>query len=179
MAYEIKRFPYEGTVDADGHILEPPDLWETYLEEKYRARALRIQVDNDGYEYLEINGQPSKRSRKGSLGLLGAMGEENMRPSPDRRYADNFPFGASDARDRLSLMEQENLEYSLLYPTLGLLWEVELTDPELSLAYCRAYNRWIADFCRDSGGKLVPIAQLTLLDVEGSVQELELSLIHI
>jgi len=173
MAYEIKRFPYEGTVDADGHILEPPDLWETYLEEKYRARALRIQVDNDGYEYLEINGQPSQRSRKGSLGLLGAMGEENMRPSPDRRYADNFPFGASDARDRLSLMEQENLEYSLLYPTLGLLWEVELTDPELSLAYCRAYNRWIADFCRDSGGKLVPIAQLTLLDVEGSVQELE------
>ena len=173
MAYEIKRFPYEGTVDADGHILEPPDLWETYLEEKYRARALRIQVDNDGYEYLEINGQPSKRSRKGSLGLLGAMGEENMRPSPDRRYADNLPFGASNARDRLSLMEQENLEYSLLYPTLGLLWEVELTDPELSLAYCRAYNRWIADFCRDSGGKLVPIAQLTLLDVEGSVQELE------
>ena len=173
MAYEIKRFPYEGTVDADGHVLEPPDLWETYLEEKYRARALRIQVDNDGYEYLEINGQPSKRSRKGSLGLLGAMGEENMRPSPDRRYADNFPFGASDARERLSLMEQENLEYSLLYPTLGLLWEVELTDPELSLAYCRAYNRWIADFCRDSGGKLVPIAQLTLLDVEGSVQELE------
>jgi predicted TIM-barrel fold metal-dependent hydrolase len=173
MAYEIKRFPYEGTVDADGHILEPPDLWETYLEEKYRARALRIQVDNDGYEYLEINGQPSKRSRKGSLGLLGAMGEENMRPSPDRRYADNFPFGASNARDRLFLMEQENLEYSLLYPTLGLLWEVELTDPELSLAYCRAYNRWIADFCRDSGGKLVPIAQLTLLDVEGSVQELE------
>ena len=173
MAYEIKRFPYDGTVDADGHILEPPDLWETYLEEKYRARALRIQVDSDGYEYLEIDGQPSKRSRKGSLGLLGAMGEENMRPSPDRRYADHFPFGASDAAERLSLMQQENLEYSLLYPTIGLLWEVELTDPELSLAYCRAYNRWIADFCRDSGGRLVPIAQLTLLDIEGSVLELE------
>lgn len=173
MAYEIKRFPYDGTVDADGHILEPPDLWETYLEEKYRPRALRIQVDDAGYEYLEIDGQPSQRSRNGSLGLLGAMGEENMRPSPDRRYADNFPFGASNAADRLSLMQQENLEYCLLYPTIGLLWEVEVTDPELSLAYCRAYNRWIADFCRDSGGKLVPIAQLTLLDVAGSVRELE------
>jgi predicted TIM-barrel fold metal-dependent hydrolase len=173
MAYEIKRFPYDGTVDADGHILEPPDLWETYLEKKYRPRALRIQVDDACYEYLEIDGQPSQRSRKGSLGLLGAMGEENMRPSPDRRYADNFPFGASNAADRLSLMQQENLEYCLLYPTIGLLWEVEVTDPELSLAYCRAYNRWIADFCRDSGGKLVPIAQLTLLDVAGSVRELE------
>jgi predicted TIM-barrel fold metal-dependent hydrolase len=60
-----------------------------------------------------------------------------------------------------------------LYPTLGLLWECELQDPELSLAYARAYNRWIADFCRDSGGRLVPIAQLTLLDIDGSVAELE------
>jgi len=173
MAYEIKRFPFDGTVDADGHILEPADLWENYLEEKYQARALRIQVDDDGYEYLEIDQKPSKRSRKGSLGLLGAMGEDDMRPRPDRRYSDNMPFGSCNPGERLALMTQENLEHSLLYPTIGLLWEVELTDPELSLAYCRAYNRWIADFCRDSGGKLVPIAQLTLLDVEGSVAELE------
>jgi predicted TIM-barrel fold metal-dependent hydrolase len=173
MTYEIKKFPFDGTVDADGHILEPPDLWETYLEEKYRSRALRIGVDDDGFEYLEIDQQPSKRSRRGSLGLLGAMGNEDMRPRADRRYADNMPFGSCDPSERLDLMKQENLECCLLYPTIGLLWEVELTDPELSLAYCRAYNRWIADFCRDSGGRLVPIAQLTLLDVAGSVTELE------
>ncbi|MGE0624315.1 MAG: amidohydrolase family protein [Pseudomonadales bacterium] len=173
MAYEIKRFPFDGTVDADGHILEPADLWENYLEEKYKPRALRIRVDDEGYEYLEIDRTPSKRSRRGSLGLLGAMGEADMRPRPDRRYSDNIPFGAGDPTERLELMAQENLEYCLLYPTIGLLWEVELTDPELSLAYCRAYNRWIADFCRNSGGRLIPIAQLTLLDVEGSVAELE------
>ncbi|TVS14799.1 MAG: amidohydrolase [Gammaproteobacteria bacterium] len=173
MGYEIKRFPYAGTVDADGHILEPPDLWETYLEERYRDRALRIRVDDEGYEYLEIDRRPSQRSTKGSLGLLGAMGSDDMRPSPERRYADSMPFGACDAKQRLELLDEENLEAALLYPTLGLLWEVELTDPELSLAYCRAYNRWIADFCRDSGGRLVPIAQLTLLDPEGSAAELE------
>ncbi len=81
MAYEIKRFPYAGTIDADGHVLEPPDLWENYLEAKYRDRALRIRVDDDGFEYLEINGQPSARSNKGSLGMLGAMGEDDMRPA--------------------------------------------------------------------------------------------------
>jgi len=27
---------------ADGHILEPPDLWEKYLEAKYRPRAIKI-----------------------------------------------------------------------------------------------------------------------------------------
>ena len=161
MAYEIKRFPYDRTVDADGHILEPADLWENYLEKKYLDRALRIKVDDEGLEYLEINGQPSKRTAKGSLAIMGAMGEENLRPSPDRRYSDNMPFGACNAVERLSLMDQENLDLCLLYPTIGLLWECELTDPELSLAYIRAYNRWIADFCRDSGGRLVPIAQLT------------------
>jgi len=173
MTYEIKRFPYAGTVDADGHVLEPGDLWENYLEDRYKARALRIKVDADGYEYLEIDQRPSQRTVKGSLGILGAMGDEDLRPRPDRRYADNMPFGSSNPGERLELLERENLEASLLYPTIGLLWEVELKDPELSLAYARAYNRWIADFCRRSRGRLVPIAQLTLLDPEGSAAELE------
>ena len=173
MAYEIKRFPYPGTIDADGHVLEPGDLWENYLEERYRARALRIRVDDEGYEYLEIDQRPSQRTVRGSLGILGAMGDEDLRPRPDRRYADNMPFGSSNADERLQLLKQENLEATLLYPTIGLLWEVELEDPELSLAYARAYNRWIADFCRTSSGRLVPIAQLTLLDPEGSAAELE------
>ncbi len=173
MAYEIKRFPYPGTVDADGHVLEPANLWRDYLPAKFQDRALHIAVDDDGYEFLMIDNVPSKRSRRGSLGLLGAMGEDDQRPRPDRRYEDSMPFGACNAAQRISLLDQENLEASLLYPTLGLLWECELTDPELSLAYVTAYNRWIADFCRGSGGRLVPIAQLTLLDPEGSARELE------
>ncbi|TDJ65532.1 MAG: amidohydrolase [Proteobacteria bacterium] len=173
MAYKVKRFPYDGTIDADGHVLEPPDLWENYLESQYRVRALRIKVDDDGFEYLEIDRRPSKRTNKGYLGTLGAMGSDDMRPHPDRRYADNIPYGACDMNERLSLLDKENLDKALLYPTIGLLWECEVTDPALSLAYARAYNRWIADFCRDSGGRLIPIAQLTLLDPEGSAVELE------
>ena len=173
MPYEIKRFPYDGTIDADGHVLEPADLWETYLEKEFKERALRIKVDDNGLEYLEINGAPSKFTRNGSLGIMGAMGEESLMPSPDRRYADNMPLGACNPSDRLSLMDQENLECVLLYPTIGLLWEVEETDPSISLAYARAYNRWIADFCRNSSGRLVPVAMLTLLDPIGSAEELE------
>jgi hypothetical protein len=29
-------------IDADGHILEPPDLWLKYIELKYRERAPRL-----------------------------------------------------------------------------------------------------------------------------------------
>jgi predicted TIM-barrel fold metal-dependent hydrolase len=173
MAYEIVRFRYDGAIDADGHVLEPPTLWEEYLEPRYRERALRVRVDADGLEYLEIAGRPSERTNRGTLGLMGAMGDPDARPSPDRRYADSMPFGAGDPAERLELLARENLEKCVLYPTLGLLWECELDDPELTLAYQRAYNRWIADFCRGSAGRLVPVAQLTLLDPEGSAAELE------
>lgn len=171
--YEVKRFPYDGTIDADGHVLEPAWLWEKYLEEKYRERAIRIKTDADGLEYLELDGRPSERTVKGALGLMGAMGDENARPSPERRYMDHVPYGAGDPRERIDLLDRENLQVSLLYPTIQLLWECEVTDPEISLAYCRAYNRWIADFCRDSGGRLVPIAHLPLGDPEGAATELE------
>jgi predicted TIM-barrel fold metal-dependent hydrolase len=173
MPYEILRFPHAGTVDADGHILEPDTLWEEHLEEKHRPRALRIRTDDQGLEYLELDGRPSQRTNKGFLGLLGAMGEDNPKRSPDRRYMDNIPFGGGDPAERLELLERENLEQTILYPTLGLLWECEVEDPELTVAYQRAYNRWIAEFCRDSGGRLVPIAHLSLLDPVAAAAELE------
>lgn len=173
MAYEVKRFAYDGTIDADGHILEPAGLWEELLESRYADRAIRIRVDDRGLEYLELDGRPSERTVKGVLGLMGAMGDADARPGPDRRYQDNIPFGAGNRDERLKLLDAENLDGALLYPTLGLLWECEVTDADLSLAYMRAYNRWIADFCRGSGGRLVPIAHLTLLDPAGSAAELE------
>jgi len=171
--YEVKRFPYDATVDADGHVLEPAWLWERYLEARYLDRALRITDDDDGLEQLELDGRPSARTRRGVLGLMGAMGDPDARPGPDRRYMDHIPFGAGDPGQRVALLDQEHLDASLLYPTIGLLWECEVTDPELSLAYARAYNRWIADFCRDSGGRLVAIAHLSLLDAAGAAAELE------
>ena len=51
--HETHRLSFEHAVDADGHILEPPDLWETYLEPQYRDRPLRIVLDENGLEELE------------------------------------------------------------------------------------------------------------------------------
>jgi hypothetical protein len=31
-----------GAIDADGHLLEPPDLWEKYIDPRYRDRAIRV-----------------------------------------------------------------------------------------------------------------------------------------
>jgi predicted TIM-barrel fold metal-dependent hydrolase len=169
--YQITRFPYDGTIDADGHLLEPDWLWRQYLDPGFGERMMSIEVDADGLEYLQIDGRPSERTVRGVISLMGAMGEDDPRPSPDRRYMEHIPFGAGDPAERVSLLQQEHLDAVLLYGTVELLWECEVTDPGLTDAYCRAYNRWIADFCRDSGA-LHAVAHLSLLDPAAAAAEL-------
>ena len=173
--HETRTLAFEGAVDADGHILEPPDLWETYLEPKYRDRALRIVQDENGLEELEIGGRRSKLSRKGMPSTLGSMGDPDFRAiqfDPDRTYVREAPFGSMDPDERLKLLDAEHIDAAILYTTIGLLWESELEDPELSQAYTRAYNRWICEFCSGSP-RLVPTAHLTLGDPEAAARELE------
>ena len=163
----VHHLKHKGAVDADGHVLEDAGLWDHYIEAKYRDRALRMKRDAQGLEYLEIGGLPSKRTRKGYPATLGRMGQKDLdafTPHPDKTYAANMPYGACNAQERLKLLDAEGLDAAVLYPTLGILWEAELSDVELSQAYCRAYNRWIADFCRELKGRLIPIAHLSLGD---------------
>ena len=70
------KFPYSGTVDADGHILEPPDTWEKYIDPKYKDRTIRLRTNEDGLEVLELNGRPAKYSQPGQLAQFGAMGKK-------------------------------------------------------------------------------------------------------
>jgi predicted TIM-barrel fold metal-dependent hydrolase len=166
---------HKGVIDADGHVLEPPDLWQRYIDPKFRDRALVIGTDKNGLEHLELDGRPSKLVRRGFLATLGRMGQtelENFTPHPDKTYVANMPYGAMDADERVRLLDAEGLDATVLYPTLELLWEAEVEDAELAQAYCRAYNRWIADFCRESGGRLIPIAHLSLGDPNAAAQEL-------
>ncbi len=173
--HQTHRVAVDGAVDADGHILEPPDLWETYIDPKFRDRALRIVLDENGLEELEINGQRSKMSRRGFPATLGAMGAPDladMQTNPARTYQGENPYGAMHPQERLDLLDAENIDQVILYTTVGLLWEAELDDPELSQAYTTAYNRWICEFCADNP-RLVPTAHLSLSDPVAAARELE------
>ncbi len=153
----------KGAIDADGHILEPADLWETYLEPKYRDRALRLRTNSDGMEIMEIDGKQSWVGYPGFPGQLGGMGKEDIDPHPEQTYLRGAPFGSMDPKERVARLDKEGLAKAVLYPTLSLLLS-EIKDPELAAAHCRAYNRWIVEFCSESGGRLIPIAQVTLDD---------------
>jgi predicted TIM-barrel fold metal-dependent hydrolase len=173
--HATRHLSHAGAVDADGHILEPPDLWENYLEPKYRDRALRIVLDDDGLEELEIGGQRSHRSKRGFPSTLGAMGDPDLRSmqlDPERTYLREAPFGSMDPQERIKVLDAEGIDAVVLYTTIGLIWECELEDPELSQAYTRAYNRWICEFCAGQD-RLIPTAHLSLSDPDAAAAELE------
>ena len=85
--HETQQLSFAGAVDADGHILEPPDLWETYLEPSFRDRALRFVRDEQGLEALEIGGRPSVMSRRG---FPSSGGGPRTSRTPSLRAAANF-----------------------------------------------------------------------------------------
>lgn len=167
---------YHNIIDADGHILEPPDIWEKYIDPQYRDRAIRVRVDSEGEEYLEIGGHPSKFFNIKTFALLGSMGrnaDEMAALMKDSNYIDAAPFGSMYAKERVELLDREGLRASILYPSIGLTWECETEDYGLSLAYAKAYNRWIADFCRDYKDRLIPVAHISLADGQEAANELE------
>ncbi len=173
--HETHAVAADGAVDADGHILEPPDLWETYIDPAFRDRALRIVPDEQGLEELQLDGRRSQMSRRGFPATLGAMGAPDlpaMAKDPGRTYLGESPFGAMDPQERIALLDAEHIDTVILYTTVGLLWEAEVDDPALSQAYTTAYNRWICEFCAGER-RLVPTAHLSLSDPVAAAAELE------
>src|SRR5438876_9943920 len=59
-------------IDADGHILEPIDLWDRYMDPAYRERAPRLIIGDNGKERLLVEGKILGNPK--GLGRLGAVG---------------------------------------------------------------------------------------------------------
>jgi uncharacterized protein len=164
------------TVDSDGHILEPLDLWERYLEPRYRDRAIRRRLNEKGYEYLEFDREPMFLP----AGTMGGWGgaymdiKELMIPGKLTYWesAQRTP-GAIDPDARVREMDEQGIDVAILYPTVGLAWESQVTDPEICAAYCRAYNNYLFDFCSAHPDRLIPIAHVNLRDVNLAVAEVE------
>jgi len=173
---KIDKLKFTGAVDADGHILEAGDLWEKHCEPKYRATAVRMKVDDQGLDYLEIGGRPSRVSRGGTFsgaGLMGQVTRESGEFNPRLHYGEECLLGAMDAQQRMQRLDLEGLDAAVIYPTLGLTWETECEDADYAQAMTRAYNRWIVDWCADSGGRLIPVTHLSLGDPQAAAEELE------
>ncbi|TVS14702.1 MAG: amidohydrolase [Gammaproteobacteria bacterium] len=156
-------------VDCDSHVMEPPDLWERYLEPQFRDRAIRI-VEEGGVEKLIIGGQVVLEQRLAGLGGAHIPREELF--AGGLRYVDGCPPGSWDPAGRAALLDDWGVDRGVLFPTIGIL-PFPTDDMALASAYCRAYNTWQAEFHQSIPDRVLPIAIVNWLDVDAACAELD------
>jgi len=164
--------------DSDSHVVEPPALWEKYLDPEYRIlgrHALWRQEGRTG-AYLKVNGEMFRDSGNPNLprhalwrpgmdwDAIGALDPDVKHPATE---------GASDPQARLADLDAMGVDQALLYPT----WFAEgfflVRDPDVAYALARAYNDWIADFCKAAPERLSAAAILPLQNMDFALEELQ------
>lgn len=180
--------PTSGTddriVDVDGHIVEPPDVWERHIEPRFRENCIRVERRADGMNRWLIRGKPSRvfpallpcePGLNDSLSELSkADRSREILELAQRDYLAGTPRGGYDPDARLAWMREKRIDAALLFPTLGLSWEEDvLDDPDYTYAHMRAYNTWITEYCASDLRRLLAVAQVSLLDVDAGVAEIE------
>lgn len=156
-------------VDCDAHVLEPADLWQTYLEPEFRDRAIRIE-EHDGVEKLIIGEQVVLEGVVAGLG--GAEADKAKLFSGGLSYVRDNPLDSYDPRARAARMDAWGIDQAVMFPTIGIL-PFPTSDQALASAYCRAYNNWMAEFCESVPGRFHAVALVNWYDVESAVSELE------
>src|SRR6267142_2763254 len=158
-------------ISADSHVSEPPDLWATRVDQKYRDRAPRLAVDLPGKEgaYFLYEGYAPHPI---GIGLgAGKSPEELAEFLTKATYADARP-GGWDPAERVKDNDLDGVEADVLYTTLGFraFW---IKDAGLQTDCFRVYNDWLAEYCSYSPKRMVGLPMISLYDPPAGARELE------
>jgi len=156
-------------IDSDQHLYESRTLWTDHIDPGCRDEALAIVDDELGYPWLtwrdrrldvadvQFPGQTAE------LGRLRQRHRENLPPEYD--YDEALPAHYWEPSARLEQLAVMGLDEAVLFPNFGLLWERRLSESLGALtANMTAWNRWCATVVTEGGGRLHPVAHLTLRD---------------
>ncbi|HSJ99677.1 MAG TPA: amidohydrolase family protein [Kofleriaceae bacterium] len=155
--------------DADTHALEPMEMWREYVEPRYRDAVPRLIVDENNIERMVIGDKVMAPGPFpiGGVGVPGGLTDPDSVKSTtwDKAYP-----GGWDAAVRIKDMDAEGIHQTVIYTSVGLFFGGD-EDPQLIGALCRAYNNWIADWCKQAPERFSAMAIVPLMDVEAAVVE--------
>ncbi|HTF94194.1 MAG TPA: amidohydrolase family protein, partial [Verrucomicrobiae bacterium] len=152
-------------IDADTHIDETEATWE-YLrefEQEYKPITQypsRVDPSKNPSRYWLVDGHRQMRF---------VRDDNNTRTTVETREL-------LDVQKRLRDMDAMGTEVQVLYPTLFLMEATE--RPEVSTALRRSYNRWLADRCGESHGRLRWVCLPPLMNMDETIKELQFAKDH-
>jgi len=167
-------------IDADSHFMEPLDLWERYIEPQYRSCCLRFEREPQSGRYVMVINEGKRIDGVGEYSMEDMLGigvgygqKEEGKGLGTFDFTTAFNNTLEDMDQRVQFLDQEGIACQFIYPTLGLLWEGQVSDPELAAAHCRAYNTWTLDVCAGHRDRLYPVGHISLRHPQDAVRELE------
>lgn len=150
-------------VSADGHILEPPDLFLTRLPAHLRDRA--VWEEDFEVEPLVEGGVRDFRH-------LHSPSFEGWTVSRFRHY-DGSP-NTGDPERILDDMDRDGIDVQVMHPNLSL-FGLYSDDHALSMAHARVYIDYVIERFSPHFDRLAPTAPIPLTDVDDAVVEVERS----
>jgi predicted TIM-barrel fold metal-dependent hydrolase len=153
--------------DADAHVDECEETWSYFPKANLEFAPRTIEFGPTSLPEFLIAPSGSRHSREWFI-------DGQIIP---RRYRSDKATGTTEqTRElhnisaRISDMDNLAIGFQVLYPTVFL---SELTlRPDLSVLLCQSYNRWLADRCSASGGRLHWAAILPLISMPEALEEM-------
>ncbi|MEP6626040.1 MAG: amidohydrolase family protein [Acidimicrobiia bacterium] len=158
-------------VDADCHILEPPDIWTNWLPERHRDKAPKLVKDAQGGDawLTGVGGDPDP------IGLTATPGM----PFDEFRWFgvtyDEARTGCYNGAARLEDMDVDGVWAEVLFPPQRTLSHFlgDDDDDDFVLAGVEAYNNFLfEEFCAPDPTRLVGLAQMPSLGIDQAVDGL-------
>ena len=158
-------------VSIDDHLVEPPNIFQAHVPQKYRDQAPHLVRDEHGMDQWVFGEQVM-----GMVGLNAVVSwpkeQWGMNPSS---IAEMRP-GAYDIHERIRDMNRNGILASMCFPSMagfsGRTFQ-EASDKDLSLIMLKAYNDWhIDEWCAAYPGRFLPQSILPLWDMDATIEEL-------
>ena len=157
-------------VDADCHILEPPDIWKNWLPSKWQEKAPQLVKDVDGGDAWLFAGA----AQPDPIGLTSTPGM----PFDQFRWTgvtyDEARTGCYNGAERLKDMDIDGVDAEVLFApqrTIGHFLGDD--DDDFVLAGVDAYNNFLKDeFCAPDPSRLIAVGQIPSLGVDVAVDYL-------
>ena len=158
-------------IDADGHVVEPADLWEKRLEPDLRARAPQFTGHGIAFSF---EGQQYPRLPADYPEELHEVVAEVQRKKGEAYHRDlgMEHGGALTPETQVQGMDKLGIDIAYLYPSRGLqAWAVDSMEPRLATAMAAAYNDWVFEYTGQERERLRPVAGLSLHDPAAAARE--------
>ncbi len=158
-------------VSIDDHTIEPPDMFERFVEGKFVDAAPKIVIDDrTGDCFWEYAG-----ARLPNIGLGAVAGRPNDEWGFEPSRFEDMRRGCFDVHERVHDMNIAGVLASLCFPSFPTISGALFTfrgEPEVSQAMVRAYNRWhLEDWCGAYPDRFIPLGILPLWDADLAAAE--------